>query len=123
MIAFLKTGKYFQLKQDRENHKKFSAIHYKKVKRTINTPTRLAPSWAKKYSKLISTEEPEENSQTLYNNFWQRHDNDEMIFNKRFDEKKTSLLFKCEKMFPENLMKASEICSIKPRYIYINKYS
>jgi len=97
MIAFLKTGKYFQLKQDRENHKKFSAIHYKKVKRTINTPTRLAPSWAKKYSKLISTEEPLENPQYLYNNFWQRRGNDEYLFNKTFDEKRTSSFFRMRK--------------------------
>jgi putative glycosyltransferase (TIGR04372 family) len=93
MIAFLKTGKYFQLKQDRENHKKFSAIHYKKVKRTINTPTRLAPSWAKKYSKLISPGKPLESRQFVYNKFWQRQSNDEYLFNKTFDVKKTSSLF------------------------------
>ncbi len=93
MIAFLKTGKYFQLKQDRENHKKFSAIHYKKAKRTINTPTRLAPSWAKKYSKLISPGKPLESRQFVYNKFWQRQSNDEYLFNKTFDVKKTSSLF------------------------------
>lgn len=93
MISFLKTGKYFQSKQDRENHKRFSAIHYKKVKRTINTPTRLAPSWAKKYSKLISPGKPLESRQFVYNKFWQRQSNDEYLFNKTFDVKKTSSLF------------------------------
>ena len=98
MIAFLKTGKYFQSKQDRENHKKFSALHYKKVKRTIVAPTRLAPSWAKKYSKLITMQSLVENPRLLYDNFWQRKDNEELIFNKRFDEKKTSFLFQMRKV-------------------------
>ena len=97
MIAFLKTGKYFQSKQDRENHKKFSAIHYKKAKRTIITPTRLAPSWARKYSKLILMETPKETSRLLYDKFWQRHDDEELLFNKKFDEKKTSPLFQIRK--------------------------
>jgi hypothetical protein len=103
MIAFLKTGKYFQSKQDRENHKRFSAIHYKKVKRAIVTPTRLAPSWAKKYSKQISWETPPEIPQLLYNKFWRGHDNDEHSFNKRFDEKKTSLLFQMRKVVSRKL--------------------
>ena len=37
-------------------------------------------------------------------------------------KRKRHSFFKCEKLLPENLMKASEKCFIKLRYIYINKY-
>ena len=94
MIAFLKSGKYFNSKKDKANHQKFSAIHFKKPKRTIVVPTRLAPSWAKKYSKLLSTgSSAHETSQLLYNDFWKKGWDDEYFFNKRFHEKKTDLLF------------------------------
>jgi len=95
MIAFLKSGKYFMSKKDKANHQKFSAIHFKKPKRIIVVPTRLAPSWAQKYSKLLSrASSAPETSQLIYNNHWRKYDDDEYLFNKRFDEKKTDLLFR-----------------------------
>jgi len=94
MIAFLKTGKYFESKKDKANHQKFSALHFKLPKRTIVVPTRLAPSWANKYSKLLIPASPKlENSQAIYNAFWKKCEDDEHLFNKKFNEKKTMLMF------------------------------
>jgi len=103
MLAFIKTGKYFETKQDKANHKMFSAIHYKKAKRTIVAPTRLAPSWAKKYSRLLSMAlSSSEISQLLYNAFWQSYEDDEYLFNKRFYKQKTALLFQLKKKLSRN---------------------
>lgn len=94
MLIFLKSGKYFQSKEEKASHKMFSAIHYKNVKRKIVVPTRLAPSWAKKYAKLISNGVSEsKTSQIIYLKYWTSLDCDEIAFNKKFMDKKTADLF------------------------------
>ena len=83
-----------QAKEEKVLHKKFSALHYNIAKRGLVVPTRLAPSWAKKYSSLISNMTTVNIiSQKIYNDFWQGCETDEHLFNKRFQEKKTDLLF------------------------------
>ena len=112
MLAFLKTGKYFQDKVDKKWHKKFSALHYSIAKRDLVVPTRLAPSWAKKYSGLITnTSTVQITSQKIYNDFWQRYEHDEYLFETMFKAKKTKYLFACKET--RNLImhkKTQEIC-------------
>lgn len=98
MLVFLKTGKYFQAKEEKVLHKKFSALHYNTAKRALVVPTRLAPSWAKKYSSLISnTTTARITSQKIYNDFWQRHEHDEYLFETMFKAKETKNLFRVKK--------------------------
>jgi hypothetical protein len=94
MLAFLKTGKYFQTKEERVLHKKFSALHYAIAKRALVVPTRLAPSWAKKYSSLISnTRTIHLTSEKNFNDYWQKYQHDEYQFETLFKGKKTAKLF------------------------------
>lgn len=67
MLAYLKTGKYFHSNEDRLNHKVFSSLHFPQIKRKIITPTRLAPSWAIKYHKILF-----DMSQKPYKLYWSR---------------------------------------------------
>lgn len=108
MLIFLKSGKYFQSKEEKAIHKMFSAIHYKNVKRKIVVPTRLAPSWAKKYAKLISkvASEPK-TSQLIYYNYWTNPDRDEIAFNKKFMDKKTADLFQMRKKSQQDIALSS----------------
>lgn len=98
MLVFLKTGRYFQNKEEKELHKKFSALHYRKAKRSLVVPTRLAPSWAKKYTRLISgTETFQKISQRIYSDFWKRYEDDEHNFETMFKAKKTKNLFRVKR--------------------------
>lgn len=97
MLVFLKTGRYFQNKEEKVLHKKFSALHYSIAKRSLVVPTRLAPSWAKKYSSLISNTITARNtSQQIYNDFWQDMQ-DEYSFETMFKAKKTKNFFRVQK--------------------------
>ncbi len=98
MLVFLKTGRYFQAKEEKVLHKKFSALHYSIAKKSLVVPTRLAPSWAKKYSRLIlGTESVQKTSQKIYNDFWQRYEQDEYMFETMFKAKKTKNLFRIKR--------------------------
>ena len=98
MLVFLKTGKYFQAKEEKVLHKKFSALHYNIAKRGLVVPTRLAPSWAKKYSSLISNMTTVNIiSQKIYNDFLQGCETDEHLFETMFKAKKTKNLFRMQR--------------------------
>jgi hypothetical protein len=108
MLIFLKSGKYFQSKEEKASHKMFSAIHYKNVKRKIVVPTRLAPSWAKKHAKLISNGVSDsKTSQLIYLKYWTNADFDEFALNKKFMDKKTADLFQMREKSQQDIALSS----------------
>ena len=56
MLTYLDTQKYFQSNEEYQIHRRFSSLHFKSLKKTLITPTRLAPSWAKKNRSLLFAE-------------------------------------------------------------------
>ena len=85
MLTYLENGKYFQSSEERVLHKVFSKSHFYEIKKQLATPTRLAPSWAKKYRELIS-----ENSQKTYKIYWSGKST---YFENRLRSRNTKALF------------------------------
>lgn len=88
MLAFLKTGKYFQSSEDKTLHKSFSLLHFPVIKAKIIPPTRLAPSWAFKYQNLQS-----DKSQKPHNMYWSGKPKEFQDIEELFSSKRTKVLF------------------------------
>lgn len=87
MVSYLDTKKYFQSSEEHQLHKQFSYLHFPVIKRNLVTPTRLAPSWAKKNANLIASEG------MMYFRHWAGRGHNLRDADYLFKAKKTDVLF------------------------------
>jgi putative glycosyltransferase (TIGR04372 family) len=87
MLSYLDTKKYFQSSEEHELHKQFSIWHFSIIKKKLVTPTRLAPSWAKKNQDLLVAQS------IMYSKYWTGIGSHQISVDDCFNRKKSEVLF------------------------------